>query len=70
MNSGPLSSRRRRGVPRVSISSSSARTTRADGRLVSISIRSDSRLKSSLTLKVRNCRPDHTASVMKSADHV
>lgn len=46
------------------------RMTRAEGRLVSISIFIDSRLKSSLMLKVRKRRPDHKASDMKSADHV
>ncbi|WCE05185.1 hypothetical protein [Pseudoxanthomonas sp. JBR18] len=63
-------SRSRLGTPRSSTSSSTARITRAEGRLVSISIRSDSRLKSSLTLKVRKRRPDHIASAMKSADQV
>ena len=37
---------------------------------MSISIYSDSRLKSSLTLKVRKRRPEHSASAMKSADGV
>ena len=46
-----------------------ARTIRRAGRFVSISIRSTSRLKSSITLNVRNRRPDHNASAMKSADH-
>lgn len=47
-----------------------ARITRSEGRLLWISIFSNSRLKSSLTLKVRNRRPDHSASAMKSADQV
>lgn len=52
MNSGPLSKRSRLGAPRSSTKSSSARMTRAEGRLVSISIFIDSRLKSSLMLKM------------------
>ena len=51
MNSGPLSRHRRGDAPRSSTSSSSARITRTDGRRVSISMRSDSRWKSSLTLE-------------------
>jgi hypothetical protein len=43
---------------------------RSAGRLVSISIRTASRLKSSMTLKVRKRRPDHKLSAMKSADQV
>lgn len=56
------------GAPRSSTNSSKARITRCDGRLVSISMRKDSRLKSSFTLKVRKRRPDQRASAMKSAD--
>jgi len=47
-------------------SSSRARMTRAAGRLVSTSIRRPSRLNSSMTLKVRKRRPDHSTSDMKS----
>lgn len=67
-NSGPLSIRNRFGLPRISISSSSALTIRAAGRLVSISMRSASRLKSSSTLNMRKRRPLHKASVMRSTD--
>lgn len=51
---------------RTSTSSLSAQTTCAAGGLVSISMRSPSRLNSLITLKVRNRRPDHSASDMKS----
>ena len=50
MNSGPLSNRMTFGFPRTSTDASKARTTRLAGKLVSISMRSASRLKSSSTL--------------------
>lgn len=54
------------GAPRTSTSSFKARMTLAAGKLVSISMRSASRLNSSITLKVWYRRPDHSASDMKS----
>lgn len=69
MNPGPLSRRSRWGAPRSPTSSSSARTTRSDSRLVSTSIHKDSRLRSSSTLKVRKRHPDHSASAMKPINY-
>lgn len=68
VNSGPLSNRNLRGSRCHSAIRSSALVTLCEGRLVSTSIASASRLKSSTTLNVRNLRPSHNASLMKPAD--
>ena len=68
MSSGPLSIGSMAGRPRISMSPVSARTIRRAGKLVSISMRNASRLKSWSTLNVRKRRPFHSASAMKSTD--
>ena len=69
-NSGPLSTRITAGLLRCPISFSSTLFTRNEGRDVSTSNASDSRLKSSITLSTRNLLPSTRLSLIKSMLHV
>ena len=68
MYSGPLSQRIAFGLPRHSMICSNDRITRALGNDKSTSIAKHSRLKSSMTLKVRMLRPLAKLSDIKSID--
>lgn len=68
-HSGSLSERNTYGKPRWARSCSNTRTSRPEVMLVSTSMCSASRLKSSTTLNVRKRRPFHNVWDMKSADH-
>ena len=57
------------GKPRISAIRSSSRATRMPEIEVSTTVARHSRLKSSITQRMRNRRPSHRASDTKSSDH-
>ena len=65
----PLSLTTMQGKPRISAIRSSSRATRCPNSEVSTTVAWHSRLKSSITQRMRNRRPSDSASDRKSSDH-